>query len=875
MEKKSFYQNHKSVIWAILTLCVMYIVLFLFYGIFPLGPNTLSHYDTIQQVDPFLNHWYRWLQADSPLSFSFYVGGGMDMVGSILYICLSPFSIFYLIFGKYNLHYVTNFVYLAKHLCIILAMYYMIRKVYPNIQQHFLIYGILLGYACCGYFCSNATWLSWIDYLMYLPLTVVAYKRMIQKGKIDAFVGMLCCVICASLSLSLQMMIVWFAILCLYPILCITKDTRKKILKNTIISHFMALIITLPVIITFVFVIKDSSRLNVDIDWLSLNLNAYFGKYSYLLMDGFFIGLVIFYFKKMKQDKQYLFYIISMGIALLPIVTDKIAQLLTLGSYFGYPYRFGFLFQIVLFCCVCHVVSSVQENMSFPKKTQNVYMILSFFLSIYGVTMVLLVPCLNTLDSSLAYCQPSWVIMIAVSLIFVPMMLFGYIFLKGIRKQQISKRLLTVSCIMFMIIQVWFTAGSIMGNGTLNVSTMNVYQDIITDYDLTDKKVKIVGEYQQKNLGLQLKIPQYNAFTSSIHKNNLIPAFALSYDTNSTNSVTSAGGTVFSDILMGYDYYILSYPSALPYLDLIGEKDGYYVYENTLSLSNGFGVTSKELLIDPDLYVTEKQNILYQWIGGEGEIASNTSLYPYLEDSMYEITEDGHEIHVDTFLQQENLSIPVKQGYQYYLVSNKINQHIDTYTVNDIPYVVDSEHFLDLGYATKDGNITIDFTPKEEATAYTLVDTEIEIVSIDIEKLSTTINNIKNTNGYCTAKQNKIEYEFQTTYPYYVLPYVALEGYGNQIATNDLGFMITEDPQGVITYHSPYIKLLLITGIVSIGLLGILFLLIKFDKFCWLDSCAEVLCKGYLMGIFSILCCVGLLLEIGSWGMFFIRMIFH
>lgn len=868
MEKiRKKVKEHAPCILAVLLTILLYFVVYAIFSMFPFGKGTFSRYDGIHQVDAFLKHLSNVFYGKDSFAFSFRYGAGQDMVGSLIYICFSPFALIYMLFGWGNIHYVTNFVIILKSVAMVIAFYYMLRKVYPKLTSKKLQFLLLISYLTCGYFCANQSWYSWIDYLIYLPILVVAFRHMMVKKKILPFTIMLCLMFAASITLSIQCYIIGVILLCLYPIMALEKEERNVALKNIILSSLLAVIILSPSIVTMFKVVKDTTRLSSGgVFGQSVYIEGYFSKYAFLILDTIVLGIAICGMFRKNKDSKEKYYTGVLVISLLPIVIDQIAILISFGTYYGYFYRFGFLYQIVLFCYVSYLLEKkCEEGVTFAHKTEKAHKWLYLFLGI-GMIVSIVGVMLTFQDPYFSSAQASGIVFACLLLIFWPILLFVIFLWRGINAKKITKRMLTIFTLSFYSIQLILFGGSIIGMGNYNLTTYATYQHILDQYDLHGKRIKIVGEYDQLMMGMSLDYIDNESFTSSLHANNLVHSKALSYDNNKVNCMENDGGTILSDCIMGYDYFITDIKSSLPFLELLGQEKDYYIYHNTLSLSNGFGVDSKDLIINDDMYITTKQNALYHFLGGEENVASNTTLYDYLPSNIFETNEQSSYRFIvpKDNRKIENITIPVKAGYQYYIVGN-FQDVFKSYTLKGKTYDMRSAHMIDLGYYELDEIISLDLTV-EEYTRYPVYnDYYLEILSLDIDKLTSTLQDVVRTSGSIITNKNKLTYQFDDSHAYHVLPYTYLEGFGSELIKNDLGLIMTANSVGTLTYHSPYWSLLMKLIIVAIVLACMIAVAIKFGWFRWLEKCSFVLAMVYSAVVLCVLCFAGIGLEVMSW----------
>ena len=143
---------------------------------------TAASYDLSAQICPFIEHLFDVFDGKSTLTFSYAIVGGADVTGTLLYFFVSPFSFLFLIFGDGKVAHASSIVMLCKMSSIAFAGTWFAKKLFNGIPDYLCI-AIGVVYAYCGYTFVSNTYINWMDFLIYLPFTVAAFRRFVLERK--------------------------------------------------------------------------------------------------------------------------------------------------------------------------------------------------------------------------------------------------------------------------------------------------------------------------------------------------------------------------------------------------------------------------------------------------------------------------------------------------------------------------------------------------------------------------------------------------------------------------------------------------------------------------------------------------------------------
>ena len=315
------------------------------FGVYPFGQNTLSQYDLLAQIVPFAEHFFDVMQGDASLFYSYRVGGGMDVFGTVAYCLLSPFTVLFYIFGEGNVYYTSAIVLPAKLTCAAIAALVFLKRRFPSIGNGFALPCALL-YAFCGYTFVANTYINWLDFLIWLPLALLGFNYMVKTGKIRYFALCIAACIYVCFSIACFSMLISYPVLVAYAFLVLKKGERKKYLLSLSAAYLCGVAAALPVMLPAAFAYLRSGRNTGVFDSLfnPVNADSYYSKFSYIFSDSLFFVLVAYYFirTRLKSGESRFLAVAGLAIA-MPVFVDEVCILMNMGSYYSYSLRFGFL----------------------------------------------------------------------------------------------------------------------------------------------------------------------------------------------------------------------------------------------------------------------------------------------------------------------------------------------------------------------------------------------------------------------------------------------------------------------------------------------------------------------------------------------------
>ena len=373
----AFFERNYAMFFAPIIVLTIYIMALARYGIYPFGDDyTVASYDLSAQICPFIEHLFDAMKGRSTLFYSHAIIGGADVTGSLLYFIFSPFSFLFLIFGEGNVARAAGIVMACKLVAVSISGTWFAKKLFKGIPDYLCI-AVGIVYTYCGYMFVSNTYINWVDFLIYMPLAVGAFKYFIKTDKFLLFAIVIACCIYTCFSIACFSMFTVFPALIVYALLCVEKERRNKFITKICLAFVVAVLISLPVLLPALASYMRGARSGdsgifanlwqgfkdknnpVNFDAASYKqtfMQAIDRKWSYILSDSIFVILTLMWLFRNNWKKPFVKFMLVAGVfTLLPTVVDEVMVVMNMGSYMSYALRFGFLNALYFLggACLC------------------------------------------------------------------------------------------------------------------------------------------------------------------------------------------------------------------------------------------------------------------------------------------------------------------------------------------------------------------------------------------------------------------------------------------------------------------------------------------------------------------------------------------
>ncbi len=760
-------------------------VIFFCNGLYPFGSDPITHIDTdyiyiptLYKIWDFLHHGGNIFYSDIGLGNSIYAS---LMIQGSLY---SPLNLLLYFVKRDNIIYFFNVFIMIKICLIAVTSYIYIDKKYNKIHELYkIIFSIL--YTFNGFILFNYFNQMWLDIVILFPLLALYLDKLLNNENDLGYIIVLALMFIITFYFS-YFVLIFIIIYSFIRLFIIDKKNNKEIIfklgKGTVIALLISCFSSLP----FLFQMFISGRYNIDFSTGILsNITM---KSMYVLVSPLFIILSVKLISKFRNNKNMVFgYLLLLVLYLMPILIDPINALIHGGSYWSFPYRYGFITTFIMMDMGLYYISKYIKDKKIKEFSISDIACVTFAI-LFGVMGIVINnnnrSSIISNDVLLRIDGRKYFILIVIVLLVFLMYILGLL----IKNRNVKYILLGITSVYAVGI---FSSWTIFYNGAYNVGRNA--QDMYKSMELVhDGRYRAEYKNVSTYYGYIMDIDTLDNWVHMLPEHVLMTYSNMGYYTHGYE-VYGAGGTIFSDWLFNIrNVFVFGNKNNDDMYGLISDYGFKKLYKYNYSNNNGV-VFNK---LDDIKYtgIFEYQNKIYQ--------------------SLFDT--DENIIDMKTYnLDNKNNVITYKvlePGYLY----------LDNYTPGNISFVkIDDEYIYDLdncikllGYYEKDAQITFYFN--SVGSAYFKLGF---IKKSDIENLESPVV-YKNNKYYVEGNKNKYLY-----LPINNIKGIKVYNNGKLVDTyNYLNNFISiklNDGENVISvkYSQPLFKLGVILSIIGVLLL--------------------------------------------------------
>ena len=634
----------KYLIPSIITLVIIGIA-FSLNNLYPFGIKSMVQVDADYIYAPILYKIYDILHGASNIFYSD-IGLGSSIYGSLI-IQGSLYSPFNLLLYFINRNDIINFfsIFIIIKICLIsLTSYIYINHKYFNIQYFYKVLFSIL-YAFSGFVLLNCFNEIWLDLVILFPLLVMYLDKLFEEGKELGYIIILslCLIISAYFSMFIIVFILFYSFVNLYilnfkNIKLKINDIKSKIFKlgkATLIAFLISSFSSIPLL----YQILNSDRFNWD-STVSVfnNINM---KSLYLLFCPLFV--IMFFkllFKFRKDKKNILKYLILITLYLIPLILDPINMLMHGGSYWSFPYRYGFIPIFLLMDSSLYYLLKFHQDSEQHNNIFNIIMVINIImLGLGGLFLHHKYADIIT-GSNVLLSISNYIYLMVIKIIAV--VLAMYILVMLINNKYLRKTMLMIvslyAILSFSSITIYHGDGYWLTEKAQGISSnMTIKKDGIYKIDSTD---------YTPYYGYILDVTSLDNWVHIIPKNLKETYQKLGYHTVDTK-VYSIGGTIFSDWLLNFKYYITSEDISNDMMTSIDTYNDYYhLYQ--YNYNNNYGIVFNNLdnSFDDNMNKFEYQNNIYHNLFNTKENIIDYQNFIFTDKELielkYNIPKDGY-----------------------------------------------------------------------------------------------------------------------------------------------------------------------------------------------------------------------------------------
>ena len=385
MRKNNYFMKlkdkYKYAIAPIVT-AILLLIVYALKNIYPFGNNTVDYYDMGQQIASFYYHVYDFLHGEKNLFYDPYTALSVNMAMSTSGCShLSIFNLFFLFIKREMLIESLSFFLLLKMMCMSLFMYFYIHKRF-NIS---LIDEVIMSvtYAFSGYVLLLYLTIQWLDIAALFPLLMYFLHELLSEGKKAGYITILTMSIVASYYLSF-MALIYIVLMVgvvvfsdrLFAFIGKKKDKNSigtstyaerkyenyhlmTLFISTVISILLSMFILLPQMCQTLISARfnnenEGGLLDMYYGIVSTTKPAYTTRWFVLFGVSFALAIIATGMVKHRKDRKAIFMtVMSLAIVLSEFVVEGVNLFWHFGSYVQYPIRNGFviIFTIIVLAC--------------------------------------------------------------------------------------------------------------------------------------------------------------------------------------------------------------------------------------------------------------------------------------------------------------------------------------------------------------------------------------------------------------------------------------------------------------------------------------------------------------------------------------------
>lgn len=878
---------------------LFFLVAFIWKGFWPFGKNSFAVFDLSNQIVPLASLIIDFFQGKASFLYSNRLGCGMNIFASMVYFIMSPLYLLLFLGGRSNMLFMVNFVVVAYFLCMTIAINYMMKKLFK--LKSYLQIIISIAYCFCGYVLQNYTFVTWLNFLVILPLLIVSFKRLVDTKKYIWFSILSCMYIVSCFGVGTTTHFVLLAMYYLYVCLCVEKSKRKETLLRLTVALLVGVLFSSVVLIPVGFSAMIGTRTGQLFDYMFTSLvdrGSEIKIMTIMLEFTFTIFNLYFVLLSNKKDKFNVFLSISIVGLLFIHFVDACLLLLNFGLNSGYFTRLGFVYSVITVLSISKLITDFGkteksehqksvlpnkgnvENSSILSSQQNVddkdssltenektqqsktgtnsKLIQVVTLALCGLTFLFILMTIIYKNKSLGVLakdvacatleQQDWK---PISfLLFAVLIVFAFIVVM-FRIKKINVKCLQISVAILLVCQAVF-GGFLFVNNCYPEDRFTVPMKLTSQIDDYDRM-----QHSVNNSKVLFDTSGISAFTSMLPTKTLDTFSALGYTTK-FNFVGNVGGTLFTDSIMGIKYSLTNSPKSTKTHTFV-DKDSYtnengntitcYLYKYKFATSGAF-LLDKDYCWDYSKNTFENQNILAKAMGATDDLFEIYDLHTLVRTggtinvSTTNLYRSGNEYKTfDDIEGKVNFSASNTAENVYYLLLEDGYDCLyeSKYSKNTNPLAV---------YKVKSGYFNI---PKNTSWDFT----KIHFAKLNYEKYQTQLENIKNNQVKINYNRNgfKLNVEISQDKKLFVSN-INIKGMKAKInskkvkvfdiATGFVGIDLTAGNNNVeVYYSSPFLLPSILLVLVCIGLAVLVILLYNKGKLNWINKFIDHIYMAY------------------------------
>lgn len=686
------YNKLKYALPPVIT-AVLLLIIYMVKHIYPFGIYTIDYYDMGQQIASFYYHVYDFLHGEKNLFYDQYTALSVNMAMSTSGCShLSLFNIFFLFVKRDMLLESLSFFLLIKMMLMSFFMYIFLHKKYKVDFAYEVVFSVI--YSFSGYVLMLYMTIQWLDIAALFPLLMYFLHLLIKEGKYTGYIAVLTMSVVACYYLSF-MILIYIVLMVGTVVFCDFVFEKKGIsrlygnyhLPKLFFSTLFSILLSMFILIPQMYQTLLSARFNNEssggiggmyYEIVSTTTPAYTTRWWTLLLSSLSLAIIVYGIVHFRKDiKTLTTVVIVIFIMLSELLVEGVNLFWHFGSYVQYPIRNGFMINFTLSVIAVGYLERiaaerglmVAEDETSDIKSDSVGMTnicgwnLKRALIMSGV-ILLVTSIMAVLFMTYYNSNPglpvrkvfhmTTAVMMATFLIYLLSICFNKTYLKC------SLVVVAVECVIFGFILIGkptfitgYTEDTEQESEHIRICDQvneSFGLGISGDNDssleeLLLSRVKNPDTTLNSNYGLVLKRPVLSNWTHLLSPKLQRDAAKLGYTVQYTR-LLDAGGTVFSDALIGINQIITCVPQDESLYNLkdtaeivvnhiSGEKRTYYLYDCKYKMPFGVVTDNIDFGFDQDTDVCDVYNRIFKSISGKEDKIAGYELKYTTPDSNY------------------------------------------------------------------------------------------------------------------------------------------------------------------------------------------------------------------------------------------------
>lgn len=556
--KETRIKKYALCLFAPAAVLLLLSVFFAAANLYPFGKLCFSWCDMDQQVLPFLADLKNILSGDANIFLNMQNGGGMNFWGVFLFFLSSPFSFLVAFVDKMDLNLFMNVLVALKMAVCALTASVFFRYKTPRLKPYFNIV-LSVMYAFSGFALLFYQNVMWLDIMYLFPLLVLALERLVHGNRPFFYIGVL--TLCVAVNFYMSYMVVLCVLLYMGVFLLLHRKEQgtKRTAAVFCVSSFAACLLSAPCWLPALLQYMQSARTSNIIESITSGglIGYVYTVWPLLFCTAAAIPAVLFALRHVKDSGSRL-YLVLFAFTLLPFILEPVNKMWHTGSYMAFPVRYGYMTVFFAIALLAMVLDRFSAQPAPRRRTGRKYGLLllgACVLLCTGALAVILV----FYDKVQAYIKTLWGDMNSFFILGAAFLLLCAAYTAVLLAFQ--KRKLRVPTAAFLLALVLVC--ECMGNsGVYIAAPRHSDKDFRSVMDLSDKtdssgfyRVKTDKKRYNVNLTGAAGYNTLGHYSSLTPEDYLYTMKKLGYSAY-WMEVSSSGGTLFSDALLGNRYTI-------------------------------------------------------------------------------------------------------------------------------------------------------------------------------------------------------------------------------------------------------------------------------------------------------------------------------